>query len=73
MLWNGTVLRTMLDMLQVLEFSLQLDPNDANPTIPIPDTPFSVTLMDTLEAREVTYKFDFSVIWHYKLTLSILR
>ncbi|XP_071514880.1 phosphatidylinositol 4-kinase alpha isoform X1 [Panulirus ornatus] len=54
LLWNGNVLRTLLDILQVLGYSLQLDPNDANPTIPIPDTPFSITLMDTLEARERT-------------------
>ncbi|KAK7078017.1 Phosphatidylinositol 4-kinase alpha, partial [Halocaridina rubra] len=54
LLWNGKVLRTLLDILQVLGYSLQLDPNDANPTIPIPDTPFSITLMDTLDAREHT-------------------
>ncbi|KAG7162490.1 Phosphatidylinositol 4-kinase alpha-like [Homarus americanus] len=54
LLWNGNVLRTLLDILQVLGYSLQLDPNDANPTIPIPNTPFSITLMDTLEARERT-------------------
>ncbi|XP_047491882.1 phosphatidylinositol 4-kinase alpha-like isoform X2 [Penaeus chinensis] len=54
LLWNGNVLRTLLDILQVLGYSLQLDPNDANPTIPIPDTPFSITLMDTLEYRERT-------------------
>ncbi|XP_076062775.1 phosphatidylinositol 4-kinase III alpha isoform X2 [Oratosquilla oratoria] len=54
LLWNGNVLHTMLDILQVLGYSLQLDPNDANPTIPIPDTPFSITLMDTLEERERT-------------------
>ena len=44
---------SFLDILQVLGYSLQLDPNDANPTIPIPNTPFSITLMDTLDAREV--------------------
>lgn len=55
LLWNGNVLRTLLDILQVLGYSLQLDPNDANPTIPIPDTPFSITLMDTLEYREVRH------------------
>ncbi|KAB7502620.1 Phosphatidylinositol 4-kinase alpha [Armadillidium nasatum] len=54
LLWNGSVLHTMLDILQVLGYSLQLDPNDANPTIPIPNTPFSITLMDTLDARERT-------------------
>ncbi|XP_066970314.1 phosphatidylinositol 4-kinase alpha isoform X2 [Macrobrachium rosenbergii] len=54
LLWNGNVLRTILDILQVLGYSLQLDPNDANPTIPIPNTPFSITLMDTLDAREHT-------------------
>ncbi|CAL4078353.1 unnamed protein product, partial [Meganyctiphanes norvegica] len=52
LLWNGSVLKSQLDILQVLGYSLQLDPNDANPTIPIPDTPFSITLLDTQDARE---------------------
>lgn len=63
LLWNGSVLRTLLDILQVLGYSLQLDPNDANPTIPIPDTPFTITLMDTLEAREVGHTLVISLGW----------
>ena len=38
---------------EVLTSALQLDPNDANPTLAVPHTPFSITLMDTLEARQV--------------------
>ncbi|KAF2369045.1 Phosphatidylinositol 3-/4-kinase catalytic domain [Trinorchestia longiramus] len=53
-LWNGRVLQTLLDILQVLTSALQLDPNDANPTLAIPHTPFSITLLDTLEARQRT-------------------
>ena len=48
------MLQTLLDILQLLTNSLQLDPNDANPTLAVPHTPFSVTLTDTLEARQVS-------------------
>lgn len=43
----------MLDILHVLSDSLQLDPNQETPTLRIPSTPYSIQLMDTLEAREV--------------------
>lgn len=43
----------MLDILQVLSYSLELDPNEETPTLRIPDTPYNILLMDTLEAREV--------------------
>lgn len=43
----------MLDILQVLSYSLQIDPNQETPTLRIPQTPYTVQLMDTLEAREV--------------------
>lgn len=43
----------MLDILQVLSYSLELDPNDETPLLRVPSTPYSIPLMDTLEAREV--------------------
>lgn len=43
----------MLDILQVLSYSLQIDPNQETPTWRIPQTPYSIEFMDTLEAREV--------------------
>lgn len=54
LLWNRRVLHTMLDILQVLSFSLEFDPNEENPKLEIPSTPFTLQLMDTLDAREVT-------------------
>lgn len=44
----------MLDILQVLSYSLQIDPNQETPTFRIHQTPYNIQLMDTLEAREVT-------------------
>ncbi|XP_025837646.1 phosphatidylinositol 4-kinase alpha [Agrilus planipennis] len=52
LLWNRRVLWTMLDIIQVLSYSLQLDPNQETTTLRIPATPYSIQLMDTLEARE---------------------
>ncbi|XP_034943088.1 phosphatidylinositol 4-kinase alpha [Chelonus insularis] len=51
LLWNCRVLWSMLDILQVLAFSLQLDPNEETPNLHIPGTPYSIHLMDSLEAR----------------------
>ncbi|KAK7873127.1 hypothetical protein R5R35_006354 [Gryllus longicercus] len=56
LLWNCRVLWSMLDILQVLSYSLELDPNEETPTLKVPSTPYSVQLMDTLEARETIVK-----------------
>ncbi|KAL0266294.1 UNVERIFIED_CONTAM: hypothetical protein PYX00_008881 [Menopon gallinae] len=52
LLWNRRVLHTMLDILQVLSFSLHFDPNEEIPKLQVPSTKFTLQLMDTLEARE---------------------
>ncbi|PSN41691.1 hypothetical protein C0J52_07710 [Blattella germanica] len=56
LLWNCHVLWSMLDILQVLSYSLDLDPNEETPTLRVPSTPYSIPLMDTLEARESIVK-----------------
>jgi len=53
LLWNCRVLRSMLDILQVLSKSLILDANEENPTLRVPGSPYHLPLMDTLEARKV--------------------
>ncbi|RWS26434.1 phosphatidylinositol 4 kinase-like protein, partial [Leptotrombidium deliense] len=52
LLWSGKVLTTMLDILNVLGSSLNLDPNEENPELNIPHTKYSIQCTDTLEARE---------------------
>lgn len=56
LLWNCRVLWSMLDILQVLSYSLELDPNEETPTLSVPGTPYSLPLMETLEAREQIVK-----------------
>ncbi|XP_050307106.1 phosphatidylinositol 4-kinase alpha isoform X2 [Anthonomus grandis grandis] len=56
LLWSRRVLWTMLDILQVLSYSLEIDPNQETPTLRIPQTSYSIQLMDTLEAREQIIK-----------------
>jgi phosphatidylinositol 4-kinase len=53
LLWNCRVVWCMLDILQVLSFSLQCDPNKETPVLKIPDTPYSIQLTESLDAREV--------------------
>lgn len=52
LLWNRQVLWRMLDILQVLSYSLELDPNEETPTLEVPNTNYTIPLMDTLDARE---------------------
>ncbi|XP_015180131.1 PREDICTED: phosphatidylinositol 4-kinase alpha isoform X1 [Polistes dominula] len=56
LLWNCKVLWSMLDILQILSFSLQIDPNEETPSLRIPNTPYSIELMNSLEAREIIVK-----------------
>nr|CAD7260807.1 unnamed protein product [Timema shepardi] len=57
LLWNCRVLWCMLDILQVLSYSLELDPNEETPVLRIPSSPgYILMLMDTLEARESIVK-----------------
>jgi phosphatidylinositol 4-kinase len=54
LLWSGKVLATMLNILQVLGRSLELDPNEENPELSVPNTDYCIQLTDTMEAREVS-------------------
>lgn len=55
LLWNRRVLWCMLDVLQLLAFSLTLDPNEETPTLRVALTPYTLQLMDSLPAREVNF------------------
>ena len=59
LLWNERVLFSMLDILQVLSSSLQLDPHQGPGRLEIPGSPHTIMLMDTLDARQEIVK-DFS-------------
>ncbi|XP_014673497.1 PREDICTED: phosphatidylinositol 4-kinase alpha-like isoform X2 [Priapulus caudatus] len=52
LLWSGRVLNTMLDILQILSSALQSNPNQVSGAISIPNVSYTLTLMDTLGARE---------------------
>lgn len=52
LLWNCRVLWSMLDILQVLGFSLELDANQETPLLKVPGTDFYLQLQDTLDGRE---------------------
>uniref|UniRef100_A0A182MWN4 Phosphatidylinositol 4-kinase alpha n=1 Tax=Anopheles culicifacies TaxID=139723 RepID=A0A182MWN4_9DIPT len=56
LLWNRKVLWCMLDVLQLLDFSLKLDPNEETPTLRVASTPYTLQLMDSLPARESRMK-----------------
>ncbi|XP_023247195.1 phosphatidylinositol 4-kinase alpha isoform X2 [Copidosoma floridanum] len=60
LLWNCRVLWYMLDILQALSFSLDLDPNEETPVIKVAGMPFGIQLMESLDARESIVK-DFTL------------
>ena len=54
LLWNGRVLRTALEILHLLSWSLRLDPNRESPSLVVPglkEEELKITLLDTLEGR----------------------
>ncbi|BFZ04518.1 hypothetical protein BsWGS_07556 [Bradybaena similaris] len=51
-LWSGKVLKTMLDILQVVCQALDLDPHEDAPEIQIPGTPYKLRIMENLTSRE---------------------
>ncbi|XP_052714253.1 phosphatidylinositol 4-kinase alpha-like isoform X6 [Crassostrea angulata] len=55
-LWSGPMLKTMLDLIQLLSSSLQIDPNQEAPEFEVPDTSFTLRVQDNLTDRENTVK-----------------
>lgn len=70
LLWNQNVLFAMLDILEVLSGSLHLDPHQGPSRLAVPNSPHSIVLMDTQEAREGIVK-DFSDRCHAILAEAI--
>lgn len=54
LLWNAKVLSTMLDILNILGQSLNLDPNEENPDLDIPNCSYKIQCTDTVELKEVS-------------------
>lgn len=54
LLWNRKVLWCMLDILQLLALSLTLDPKEETPMLHDTTISYTLQLMDSLPAREVS-------------------
>lgn len=59
LLWSRSLLWSMLDILQLLAYSLSLDPNLPIPIVQVPMTSYTLQFMDNMPARENRFK-DFS-------------
>lgn len=59
LLWSRSVLYCMLDILQLLAYSLSLDPNIPLTQVLVPMTNYTLQFMDNMPARENRFK-DFS-------------
>jgi phosphatidylinositol 4-kinase A len=59
LLWSRSVLYCMLDILQLLAYSLSLDPNQPLPMFQVPMTNYALQFMDNMPSRENRFK-DFS-------------
>ncbi|XP_074644001.1 phosphatidylinositol 4-kinase alpha-like [Tubulanus polymorphus] len=55
-LWSGPLLKTMLDILQILSDSLEVDANYAAPIYDVPNTPYKLVVMDSATDRECTVR-----------------
>ncbi|XP_041348000.1 phosphatidylinositol 4-kinase alpha-like [Gigantopelta aegis] len=56
LLWSGTFLKTILDILQVLSKSLDMDPHQDAPKLSIPNLPYQLQVMENMADRENTVK-----------------
>ncbi|KAK3587139.1 hypothetical protein CHS0354_006780 [Potamilus streckersoni] len=56
LLWSGRVLMTMLDILQLLSKSLEMDPHQKAPEFDVPNTPYKLRVKDIMAEREQTVK-----------------
>lgn len=55
-LWSNRVLSTMLDILEILGNSLEMNPNEGMLDVEIPNTGRSIQLAETIEIRETIVK-----------------
>ncbi|XP_021339751.1 phosphatidylinositol 4-kinase alpha-like, partial [Mizuhopecten yessoensis] len=58
--WSGTMLKSMLDVLQLLSKALEMDPNQDAPEFQVPNSPFHLRVPDNLTDRETLVK-DFAL------------
>ncbi|KAL4223436.1 Phosphatidylinositol 4-kinase alpha [Mactra antiquata] len=60
LLWNGNILKTILDILQLLSKSLEMDPHQHAPEFQVPGTDYILRVRDNMVDREQTVK-DFAL------------
>ncbi|XP_052243319.1 phosphatidylinositol 4-kinase alpha-like isoform X4 [Dreissena polymorpha] len=56
LLWSGNVLKTMLDILQLLSKSLEVDPHQHAPEFQVPRSDYILRVKDNMMEREATVK-----------------